>query len=152
VAPSLEAPPSVTGQAGTAFAFGGFSVSDADAVIAGQTIDVRLTDEDATNLLSGPFHVGNAFGATVTSGPGAVDVSGTLDQVNAALATLTYLTPTSGSDRIFASASDGIEPLDLPTPIIVDLTAPAGGGTPPGGGTTPPADQPPAISAPATQS
>src|SRR5262249_11508603 len=148
--PGLEAPPSVTVQAGVASAFAGISVSDADAVIAGQTIDVRLTDADAQGLLHGPFQVGNASGATVTNEPGGVDISGTLDQANAALPTLSYLNPTPGVDRIFASVSDGIDTSDLPVPIEVDVNPPGTGGGGTGGGTTPPAaDQPPTISAPA---
>jgi hypothetical protein len=111
VAISLNQPPVTTAPAsenivdGVATAIAGISVADGDAVTAGETITVRLSD--TAGLLSATA----AAGATVTgAGTDSLTLSGGLAAVNAELATLTYDVAAAGApaaDTITVATSDG---------------------------------------------
>jgi hypothetical protein len=100
--PSIAAPGPLTVAENTANPIAGISIADADAVSAGQTITVTLTD------VRGALSATDAAGGTVT-GAGTADltITGGLGQVNADLATLTYTVGRTGTDRIIVSANDG---------------------------------------------
>jgi hypothetical protein len=107
--PVTTAPVSEVASIGTPLAFTGadqISVADPDALSGpGENITVVLTD--AAGLLSA-FVNGASGGAIVTgSGTQQLTVSGGLGQVNAALATLSFLGNTGGPDQIDVATSDG---------------------------------------------
>jgi hypothetical protein len=95
--PVISAPGAVLVQRDQATAVPGVSVADADAASAGEILTVTLS-ENAGSL--------SAAGAGVSgSGSNVLTITGSLTQVNAALATLTEK-EASASDMITISASD----------------------------------------------
>ncbi len=78
-----------------------------DSAATGSTIDAV-----ALSVHSGTLGVSLSGGATITagsSGSGSLTLSGTLTQLNAALGSLVYTAPTTGtSDTLRATATDGI--------------------------------------------
>jgi hypothetical protein len=99
----------------------GVSIADADANVAGQTITATLTDT------VGALSVGNSGGGTVTgSGSASVSIVGTLAQVNADLATLSYLSGTVGSDSIKLAANDGDGGTGSKSIAVTTAAAPSG--------------------------
>ena len=100
-APQVNAPASdVIGVSQTA-AISGVSVTESGSTL-NEPLTVVLTD--TAGLLS----ANPGLGATVTGGGStSVTIKGTFDQVDAALATLTDLESTGGSDQISVSATDG---------------------------------------------
>ena len=107
--PVTTAPASETVSKGTPLAFTGgnqISVADPDAFTPpGENITVVLTD--SSGQLSA-FVGGSGGTATVTgSGTQQLTISGGLNQVNAALATLSFLGNNVGPDQIDVATSDG---------------------------------------------
>jgi hypothetical protein len=113
IAVSLDQPPVTTAPASLSVVtavtttIAGVSIADGDAIAAGQTITIVLTDK--TGLLSATAETG----ATVTgSGTKSLTLSGTLTGVDAELATLAYKgtlkgTASSATDTITIATSDG---------------------------------------------
>ena len=113
--PVLTVPGAQAETAGITAALAGISVSDADAASAGETITATLTD--TTGKLS-------ATGAGVTgAGSSTLQVSGTLAQVNAALATLTILEAAAGSDTVTVATNDGRGGTDSRTVAVTTAAA-----------------------------
>jgi hypothetical protein len=111
IAVAINAPPVTTVPgaqsvpAGVASPIAGVSVADADAVSAGETITVVLSDTSGQlSANSGAPGGGGTIGGAGTTG---LTISGTLDQVNADLSTLTYLANTGGTDAITLATGDG---------------------------------------------
>ena len=87
-------------------AISGISVTDADAVGANEIITVTLSDSKGQLAANaGP----KGGGGKIIIGPGAtqIEISGTLDQVNADLSTLTYRGNSLGQDVIDVQTDDG---------------------------------------------
>ena len=102
VAPKVTVPGAVTDAVNTARPIGGVSITAANAVLAHQTMTVTLTD------LYGALAMSAAGGAAIVgSGTTGVAISGSLSQVNAALATLSYTEAVKGADTITILASNG---------------------------------------------
>jgi len=107
--PVTTVPVSEIASTGTPLAFTGanqISVADPDALSGtGENITVVLTD---TSGLLSAFVAGSGGGAGITgSGTQQLTISGGLGQVNAALATLTFLGSSAGPDQIDVATSDG---------------------------------------------
>ncbi|WP_165614667.1 cadherin-like domain-containing protein, partial [Sinorhizobium alkalisoli] len=99
-APVNTLPASQTADSNTATAISGVSVADVDSTNVTTTLSVS----------HGKLTVGTGGGVTVSNnGTNTVTVSGTLAQVNAALAALSYLSNTnySGADTLTVITSDG---------------------------------------------
>ncbi len=133
VAPKVVAPASVTDKSPLAIAITGVSVTSTTAAVAGETLSVTISD------LSGVVSVSAAGGGAVyKSGPTALTVVGSISQVNAALATLTYTETVAGADLISLQASNGnglvgkgsIKMTDTATPAAVSRFADAMAGLP----------------------
>jgi hypothetical protein len=121
--PVIMVPPSpVLVQQGQAFNITPVSISDADAVSAGETITVTLAD--ANGLLSA--NTGTTGGGGMISNPGTTDltISGTLAQVNADLTTLSDTDSTLAADSIAVNASDGRGGNAVQKTITIDVNAP----------------------------
>jgi Ca2+-binding RTX toxin-like protein len=103
-------------QQNVASAIGGISVADAAAAAANESLTAILSD--TTGLLS-------VTGAGVTTGAGTTQltISGTLAQVNAELATLSFLDATFGSDTISIVTTD-IRGASSSNTIAVSINAP----------------------------
>jgi FG-GAP-like repeat len=100
-APTETVPGSVTATQGVSKAISGLSIGDADAVSRGESFKAALTDA------SGQLSASNSGGATVSrSGTNNLTISGTLAQVNAALATLSYLSAFVGGENVSVTTSD----------------------------------------------
>src|SRR6185312_7972207 len=98
--PVLAAPANAAVGLGEAGAIAGVSLSETGGT-TGETFTVTLGDSNG--LLS----ASNAGGATVTGGgTGSLSISGTLSEVNAALATLADTDSVGSSDTITVNASD----------------------------------------------
>ncbi len=101
-APRVVAPISVTDPAKAPLAITGVSITSATAAAARETLSVTVSD------LSGDLSATAVGGAKVyASGLMALTVVGSLDQVNASLATLTYVATASGVDKISLLANNG---------------------------------------------
>ena len=96
-APSLTVPASVKTSAGVATAIAGVSLAEVGAV-AGETYTVKVSD--TTGALSATGAAGN--------GSNALTISGTLAQVNAALATLKDTLASGGADTIQYAVTDSL--------------------------------------------
>src|SRR5262249_28972226 len=99
-APVLTVPAAQTAEQDVALAIPGISVADVDST----TLTVTLTAGHGTLTLA------STTGLTVTgNGTAAVSLSGSLDDLNAALAGLLYQgnLHSSGSDSLAVTASDG---------------------------------------------
>jgi Ca2+-binding RTX toxin-like protein len=94
---TVSAPQSVTLTEAAETPIGGVSVADADADTVPETITVVVTDASGLLLATGSVVAG--------SGATSLTITGTLSEVNAALATLTYAG--SGTDTIDITADDG---------------------------------------------
>src|SRR5262249_23616941 len=105
--PITTAPKKETVIAKQTIGLSGVSVSDADAVAAGETMTVTVFDQ------LGRLAVSGAGGAAVTQLTNKrLQLSGTIDEVNAALATLTYTALPTGSasslsDTVTVKSEDG---------------------------------------------
>jgi len=98
--PAITLPASKTVTAGTASAVTGVSVSDLNAGTSGAMV-LNLSAGNGTLSMT------DATGAAVAgSGTGAISVTGTLSQINADLAHLTYTTGRVGSDQIVVDVWD----------------------------------------------
>ncbi len=96
--PAITAPAAVTIPLNQATAIAGVSLTDPDAVSAGETLTATLTD--ANGLLI-------ATGAGVSgSGTTSLTITGSLAQVNADLATLKDQDATFGDEDIYLNATD----------------------------------------------
>jgi hypothetical protein len=96
---SETAPSSITATAGQTFAFtGADAVQVNDDALSGETFTTVVFDNDGTLFATGSGVSG--------SGTKNLTVSGTLGQVNAALATLSYQNAAAGSDAITITTSD----------------------------------------------
>jgi hypothetical protein len=104
-APEVIAPIKITDPANTPLAITGVTITDANAATAHQTLSVTVSDLRGTLSASAV-----AGGAVYVSAATALTVVGSLDQVNAALATLTYTETVSGVDKIslLAGAGNGL--------------------------------------------
>jgi hypothetical protein len=116
--PVLSGPAAPVVQQGQASAIAGVSVGEANALPAGQSVTVTLSD--ATGLLAVV-----ANGATVTgSGTTSVSLTGTTTQVDAALATLTDNDSVFGTDTITLNSTDTRGGYAAPLTIAVSVNAP----------------------------
>ena len=99
---TISVPQSIEGAAGTAVNVNGLSVNDS---VSGATITVELLT--TTGLLSANTDA-TGGGGTITNAPDGTGliITGTLDQVNADLTTVTYTATAVGADTIEAFASD----------------------------------------------
>ena len=110
--PAITAPPAATVGIAQADAITGISLSEANTTV-GETFAVTVTD--ATGILS-------ANGAEVTgTGTTGLAIIGTLDQVNAALATLSVTEPAIASDTIVVNAGDSDGGKAAPANILVTV-------------------------------
>jgi hypothetical protein len=125
VAPTISAPSAVyVAHAGT-LAFTGvntFSISDVEAGVGVfDTVSLSVPDGTLAVTLA-------TSGATLSGGAnnsGSLSISGDLDAVNAALATLTYTAPATGaSDTLSATVKDGVEVSSPQLVSINELDAP----------------------------
>ena len=133
--PQIAAPASETVAAGGTIAVTGVSVADSFAASHPGTMALNVTDSSGTVRMTDGS--GNALAG---SGTGAIHYSGTLNQINAALATLSYTAGGSaGSDSISVDVWDqaGQEGTQ---PIAVTIGGGSTGGTTTGSGgdSTPP--------------
>ena len=106
--PSLSGPATATvGHAQTLAFSGATAISVSDLAATGSTIDAV-----ALSVQHGAIAVGLSGGATIiagSNGSASLTLSGTLPQLNAALAALVYTAPTTGAvDTLAAVATDGI--------------------------------------------
>ena len=104
-APEVIAPIKITDPAKTPLAITGVTITDVNAATAHQTLSVTVSDLRGTLSASA-----DGGGAVYVSAATALTVVGSLDQVNAALATLTYTETVSGVDKIslLAGAGNGL--------------------------------------------
>jgi hypothetical protein len=117
-APSNVVPTSLLAQQGAIAAVPGVRVTDVDAVAAGEFLTVTLTDSLGSLSLA-------PFGSTVVgNSSGALTVSGSLDEINNALATLHYVSGTAGDDIIHMVTGDGRGGVSNDDQIAVDINAP----------------------------
>ncbi len=92
-------------QQNVVMAISGVTVTDADAVSAGETITLTLQDIGGAGALSANQTVPG--GGTITgAGTTELTIAGTLAQVNADLSTLTYLDNGFGTDSIDVTTTD----------------------------------------------
>ena len=92
----------------------GISVTDPNAQATG--ISVTLT------AITGQLSAGSSGGGTVTgSGTGQLTFSGTVSQVNADLATLTYVSGTTGTDTIAVNTTDSLGAIGLQATVSVTV-------------------------------
>jgi autotransporter passenger strand-loop-strand repeat protein len=97
--PTLTVPGSLTLNVGQTAAIAGISVAEAGGT-PGETFTVKLTDS---------FGLLSAAGEGVTgAGSKALTISGTLAQVNAALATLKDVDATAGADKLNLAVTDSL--------------------------------------------
>jgi hypothetical protein len=116
--PILSAPASQLVQQGQATAIGGVSVSEANALPSGQTVTVTLADTSGLLTVT-------PNGAMVTgSGTTNLSVTGTVAQVDAALASLTDRDSTFASDTITINSTDTRTGDAAPVTIAVSVNAP----------------------------
>jgi hypothetical protein len=124
--PQITAPASETVAAGGTLGIGGIRIADAYAASHPGSLALNVTDR------SGTLRMTLGGSALPGSGTGAIHYSGTLAQINAALATLTYAAAAQGgSDSIGIDVWDQVGQ-EATTPIAVSV----GGGSSGGGGTT----------------
>jgi hypothetical protein len=102
VTPKVVVPASVTDKTAMALAITGVSITSTTAVMAGEPLSVTVSD--LSGIVSASVAGGGAISA---SGPTALTIVGSIGQVNAALATLTYTETVAGADVISLQASDG---------------------------------------------
>ena len=102
-APKVIAPTSLTDHATSPLAISGVSITSATAAAAQETLTVTVSD------LAGVLAVSTGAGgaAVYKAGPTALTLVGSLDQVNGALATLTYAETAVGMDKISLLAGNG---------------------------------------------
>ncbi|MBP2237161.1 hypothetical protein J2Z31_003675, partial [Sinorhizobium kostiense] len=115
-APVNTVPGSQTVGSNSATAISGISVADVDSSIVTTTLSVS----------NGKLTVGTGGGVTVgNNGTSTVTISGTLGQVNATLAALSYLSNAnySGADTLTVATSDGLLS-DIET-VAITVSAPA---------------------------
>jgi len=115
-APVSTVPGSQTVGSNTATAISGISVADVDSGTVTTTLSVS----------NGKLTVGTGSGVTVSNnGANIVTISGTIGQVNAALAALSYLSNAnySGADTLTVATSDGLLS-DVET-VAITVSAPA---------------------------
>jgi len=99
---------------GATTALTGFSVTDPNT----QATSIKVTLTDTSGRLSAT----NAGGGTVTgAGTNDLVISGSLAQVNADLATLTYLSNTPGTDAIHLNAVDSLGSTTLQAAVPVTV-------------------------------
>ncbi|MDN5000397.1 Calx-beta domain-containing protein [Bradyrhizobium sp. GCM10027634] len=116
--PTVTAPAEASGVVGTKIAFSGLSVFDPEAAV-GQSVTVDVQSN------TGTFAVDPASGATVTPDvrDNGITIGGTLDQINAALASLTVTSPTTGTFDVAVVARDSLNVSSAPQHIAVTTTA-----------------------------
>jgi hypothetical protein len=100
--PVLAVPGAQTDTAKSAISIGGVSITDADNGYSHEAFTVTVSD--ATGLLSAVVRDG---GMVSGAGTNTLTLTGTLVQVNAELATLTYTGAALGGDTISISVNDG---------------------------------------------
>ncbi len=110
---SILAPSTLTVTAGAATSVVGVSLSEPGS-IAGETFTALLTDTTGVLTATGPGVSG--------SGTAALTVTGSLAQVNAALATLADTEATAGSATIVVNATDSLG--DSAGPVDIAVSAP----------------------------
>jgi len=117
-APTVTAPTEASGVVGTTIALAGLSVFDPEAA-AGQAVTVDVQSN------TGTFAVNSASGATVTpdTRDNGITIGGTLDQINAALASLTVMSPTAGTFDVSVVARDSVNVLSATQHIAVTTSA-----------------------------
>jgi len=117
-APVIKAPATAAATAGTAKAITGVSLTDADATAANETLTVTLTDK------TGTLSATSAGGGTVTgAGSAKLAIVGSLSQVNADLATLTFKGAAAGTDTITVAAADNNGAVATPAAIAVTVAS-----------------------------
>jgi hypothetical protein len=104
IPPTTTVPGDETVTAGVTAAISGISVADADAGNASEILTVSLSD--AGGQLAASTNAGGGGGTITGSGTTFVTITGTLDQVNADLSTLTYTNSTAGTDSIDVATTD----------------------------------------------
>jgi len=93
----------------------GVSIADSDASVANETITTTLSDT------GGILTVVNKGGVVTGSGSTKLTIAGTLSQVDADLATLTYKKAATGGDTISITANDGNGGTAAPASIAVTV-------------------------------
>ena len=115
-APSVVVPGAQTARTATATRILGLSVGEPDANAGSETATI-------TTVL-GTTAATAASGATITgSGTKTLRITGTVAQINATLATLSYTSATAGSDTISVAASDGTLTTTRSIATVVSTTA-----------------------------
>jgi hypothetical protein len=115
--PTIAAPTTASMIQNVPLSLGGVAITDADAVAAGLSLTVTVSD--SKGLLSAT----TAAGGTVTGvGTTKLIVSGTLAQVNSDLATLTYGAAGVGTDTITVAATDSAGAAATSKTVAVTLT------------------------------
>jgi hypothetical protein len=117
-APVISVPGAQTVVANTTTPINGVSVSDSDAIVAGQTLTVTIRDR------TGAMSATTAGGGAVTgAGSATLAITGSLSQVDADLATLSYTGTKPGTDKISVSANDGVGPDAVTKTISVSIAS-----------------------------
>jgi autotransporter-associated beta strand protein len=102
IPPTVTAPAAESVATSTTTGIAGVSIADADAVAAGKTLSVTISDS------VGKLTVSTTQGSVRGGDSRYLTLAGTLAQVNADLATLSYIASSrAGSDTIKISADDG---------------------------------------------
>ena len=105
----------------------GLSIEDPDAIAVGETITVRLNALGQSNAFTAFVADTGApgGGGTITgSDSGLLTISGTLDQVNADLATLQFEDADAGTSTIQVTSDDGRGPAFSVQQFTVSVNAP----------------------------
>jgi hypothetical protein len=117
--PTITAPASEATTTGASITLTGLSITDAFAASNPGTLGLYLSDT------SGKLSIANAGGSVTGQGTGNLSVTGTLAQINADLAALSYTAAgSSGSDSIAVNVWDQAG-LEGTATIAVTVTAPA---------------------------
>jgi hypothetical protein len=108
--PVTTVPAAVVAQQGALTFIPGISVADPDAIPVGETITINLSAPTTSALFANTGAPGGG-GDITGSATSVLRISGTLDQVNADLSTLSYEAVNTGTNTIFVTTDDGRGPL-----------------------------------------
>ncbi len=121
VAPVIIAPQTFSATVLIAKSIAGVTLTDANALVAGETFTVTVTDKSGVLSVNG-----NPGFATVTgAGTSTLVVSGSMGQVAQDLAALTYLGTSAGADKVTLTASNGLGEISQTATIMVTIGAAA---------------------------
>src|SRR5262249_41772573 len=119
-APTVTARTAVSGTAGTSVAIAGLLVFDPEVAAGIQTLRVDVQSDTGTTIAVAPDS-----GVTVVPDDrdNGITIEGALDQINAALATLSVRNPTIGTFDVSVQARDSLNVSSAPQHIAVTTTA-----------------------------